>query len=216
MIDKVKLTAELRSGTGKGFARKLRAAGKMPAVAYGKGIATTSLSLHIREVIDMIRAGSWNQALITLELPGKSELAQQTFMVRELQRHHHKGTPLSMDLYAIRMDEKVTVQIPIELLNTENIQKQGGVLDVLLRALEVKCLPSAIPSVIKYDAAELRLGQSLHVSDLALPEGVETAIDPSTPIATIVVPRGVEEHKPSEAAEPTEPKLVEKKAEKTD
>ncbi|HPQ68756.1 MAG TPA: 50S ribosomal protein L25 [bacterium] len=213
MIDNVKLTAELRSGTGKGVARKLRAAGKIPAVAYGKGIETTSLILNTREVIDMIRAGNWNQALITLELPGKSELTAKTFMIRELQRHHHKGTPLSMDLYAIRMDEKVTVQIPIELLNTEEIQKQGGVLDVLLRALEVKCLPSAIPTVIQYDAIGLHLGQSLHVSDLTLPEGVETELDPSTPIATIVVPRGVEEAKPGEAVEAP---VAEKKEEKTD
>lgn len=185
-----------RSKTGKGAARKLRAAGDIPVVAYGKDLESTLLSLETRMVADHLRSGNWAQSLINLDVEGKPELKEKTFMIREMQRHHISGLPLSLDLVAIRMDQKIKVEVPVEFLNTDLVKLRDGILEVLHRSLDVQCLPNAIPSSLEADVGELEVGHTLHLRDIVLPEGVEIDLPEDYPLCTVVVPKVVEEVKP--------------------
>jgi len=192
---------ETRNRTGKENAHKMRAAGKVPAVAYGRGLQTTTLAIDAMLAVDLIKAGNWNQALIELDVPGAPQFKDKIFMIREMQRHHLKGHPLAIDLVAIRLDQKIKVQVPLDISGGNEVKKTGGILDILHRTLEVKCLPTAIPSSIPVSAAHLGLGHTLHLSEIVLPAGIETDMPMDLPICTVVIPRIVEEAKPVEAAE---------------
>ncbi len=184
---------EPRKAAGKGGARKTRAIGLVPAVAYGKDMTAIPLSVPLRSVEDLIRKANWAQALISLE--GMPELAGKTFMIGEMQRHHYLGTPMALDLRSIRLDQKIRVQVPLEFLNVVKIKGLGGVLEVLHRTIEVKCLPTAIPTKIQVDVGNLGLGHTLHLSDVTMPENAEVDLSSDYPVCTVVVPRTVEEEK---------------------
>jgi len=191
---------EPRKAAGKGGARKSRAIGIVPAVAYGKDLDSVALGIPLKTVEDLIHSSNWAQALISLEADALPQLAGKTFMIAELQRHHYKGTPLAVDLRSIRLDQAIRVQVPLEFINTMKIKSLGGVLEVLHRSIEVKCLPTAIPAKIVVDAGEMGLGNTLHMSDITLPEGAESDLAMDYPLCTVVVPRTIEEEKAAEEA----------------
>jgi large subunit ribosomal protein L25 len=188
------LEVEAREQTGKGVTRRLRAAGRIPGVLYGGGRPAVPLALDPARLHKLLHESEMGMnTLIDLKVTGHAELDGKTVMVRELQRDPVRGTFVHADLYEVNLQEAIEVSVPIHLTGKSAGVELGGVLDHALREVEVKCLPRAIPDEFVVDVTPLELGDSLHVSDLVLPEGVELISDPELSIVSVVAPTKEEE-----------------------
>jgi len=184
------LVAELRDATGKGVARKLRAAGLIPAVVYGKGAETKAISVDPSALQRLLQSGGAGiNTLIDLSVDGTT----RTVLVKELQRDPVRGRPLHTDFYLVDLDQKVEVSVPIRLVGRPPGVELGGILDHPLREIELECLPRAIPESVDVDVSELDVGQSVHVRDLELPEGSTVRTDVNLAVASVIAPVAVEE-----------------------
>ncbi|MCP4036243.1 MAG: 50S ribosomal protein L25 [bacterium] len=186
------LAVELRTETGKGFARRLREQGRIPAVLYGRGKDSVSLSVDAKLLDRLIKTS--HAGLNTLiDLEGVSEVTGRMVLVKELQRHPVAGTLAHADFLEIDTSAKIHVAVPIRLLGTPEGVKLGGILEHSMREIDLLCLATAIPDSIDIDVSEIEMGGSLHVSDLTLPEGIETSVDEQLPVAHVATPKAEEE-----------------------
>lgn len=184
------LVAELRDATGKGVARKLRAAGRIPAVLYGKGTETKAISVDPSALQRLLQSsGAGINTLIELSVDG----TRRTVLVKELQRDPVRGRPLHTDFYLVELDQTVEVSVPIRLVGKAPGVELGGILDHPLREIELECLPRAIPESVDVDVSALEIGDSIHVRDLELPEGVSVQTDANLAVASVITPAVVEE-----------------------
>jgi large subunit ribosomal protein L25 len=196
------LQAEPREARGKGVARKLRQAGRIPAVLYGRGKPAMSLVLDPRALEQLLqRSDAGINTLIDLKVAGAGAGEERVVLVKELQRDPVVGSPLHVDLYQVDLSATVEVEVPIQLVGKAvGVELHDGVLDHSLRALEIECLPRAIPESIQVDVSGLDVGDSLHVRDLALPGGVTLRSDPDLGVASVVAAKVAEEEVAAEAA----------------
>jgi len=186
------LAVEVRSDTGKGVARKLRAVGRIPAVLYGHGNASVSLSIQAKDLDTLLKTS--HAGLNTLiDLEGDSAVAGKVVLIKELQRHSVAGTLSHADFFEIDATAKIHVSVPIKLEGTPEGVKLGGVLEHMMREIDLLCLPNAIPDSLEVDVSGMNQNESLHVSDLTLPEGVETGVDEALPIVHIATKKIEEE-----------------------
>ena len=192
------LEVELREGTGKGVARKLRAAGRIPGVLYGRGEPPQSVVLDPRALERVITTSDAGMnTLIDLNIAGSRDRAERVVLVKELQRDPVRGAPLHVDFYQVDLTATIEVKVPIVLRGRpRGVELSGGILDQALRELDVECLPRAIPESITLDVSELEIGSSIHVRDLALPEGVVLRSDPDLSVASVITPKVEEEVAP--------------------
>ena len=190
----VSFNATAREGTGKGAARTLRREGLVPAVIYGHGRDPISLSLNARDLDKMLGHIQAESTVIDITVGGQTAKT----LIREIQRHPIKRQILHVDFQALVAGEKVTVNIPITLVGIpEGVKLEGGVLDQTLRELEIEVDPASIPDHAELDVSAMVIGDSLHVSDIKLPEGVEILDDPETSVAVVAAPRAVIEETPA-------------------
>jgi large subunit ribosomal protein L25 len=205
------LTGEQRSGVGKSVARKLRAAGRIPAIYYGRGEQPIPLTINAKEVESLIHGASGANVIVDLMVSGAAA-ADRKALIREIQRDPVVGNILHLDLQHISLTERITVEVPIELIGIPTgVKDGGGILEHLLREVEVECLPTDIPTQLEADVSMLNIGDSLHVSDLKA-ERVTILTEADRAIATVVPPTILEEAAPAEAAV-AEPELVSGKKE---
>jgi large subunit ribosomal protein L25 len=204
------LSAEARTETGKGVARKLRAAGRVPAVVYGHAREAQALSLQTRELEKLLSSISTGSTVVELTLGG----ATTKTLIREVQRHPFKKQILHVDFQELVAGEKVTVEIPLVFVGIpEGVRLSGALLEQILHSIEVLVDPANIPNHIDVDVTNLAMGHSLHVNELALPEGLEVLTDETATVCAVVAPRAVVEETPAEgeeAAAPAEPELIRK------
>ena len=200
------LDAQARDKIGKGASRALRREGKLPAVLYGKGQAPLSFTLdHNNFMTHYLRGGITNK-LVEIKLDGKSHHV----LPREIQIHPVSDVPEHLDFLVVDEKSRVKVDVPVKLLNAEKCAgvKLGGSLNIVRHAIELICAPDAIPPVIKVDVKDLEIGDSLHISAVTLPDGVENAItDRDFTILTVsgrMAETKVEEEEGEEAAEGAE------------
>ena len=195
------LQVEARDAVGKGVARKLRAAGRIPAVCYGKGRVSVGLALDpiaLRKLLHASDAGM--NTIISLE--GGGSVDGTMVLVKELQRDPVRGAYLHADFYTVDLEQRVEVSVPVHITGKAIGVEAGGVLDQALREIELSCLPLAIPKELMADVTNPELGQSLHVSDIPLPQGVELKSDPMLSVVSVVAPmKEEEEPEPEEGAE---------------
>jgi len=165
------LTAELRNDMGKGASRRLRSAGKVPAIMYGGHQEPTSISLIHNEVAHELANEAFFSHILTIKLDGKDENA----IVKDVQRHPSKPLILHMDLQRVSATETIRVHVPLHFINeaTSPGVKGGGLVAHSLIEAEVQCLPKDLPEFIEVDLGDLDLNQIIHLSDLKLPAGVE-------------------------------------------
>jgi large subunit ribosomal protein L25 len=195
---------EIRESAGKGVARKLRAAGRIPGVCYGKEDAPVAISLDARALQRLLDKSDAGMNTI-ISLAGGGSLEGKQVLVRELQRDPVRGEYLHADLYTVDVTKRVDVSVPIHITGkATGVELGGGVLDHALRELELTCLPLAIPKEIVIDVTDVELGQSLHVRDIALPEGVELRSDADLSVVSVVAASKTEEELPTEAEEAEE------------
>lgn len=204
------LKAEKRDGTGKGVARKLRGTGRIPAVLYGHGEETRSLSLNGHEFELLTQRVHIENTIIQLEIEG--EKGEIKALAREVQRHPHRPVILHVDFYQIHAGEKITVEIPIRLTGQAPGVKAGGMMQHALTEIEVRCLPDAIPDYIEVDVSALEIGDSIHIGDVTLPEGVESLAESNRTICSLIPPQAgvpsAEEETAAEAPTGGEPEVI--------
>jgi large subunit ribosomal protein L25 len=179
----VKLTAEPRDVVGKGAARKTRAAGKVPAVLYGPQIEAQRLSVDARDLWHALHTDAGTNVLINLTLNGETYLT----MPREVQRDIVRGTLLHVDFLRIRKDVALQVDVPIHLVGDSVGVKEGGVVEHHLWELRIECLPTQVPESIDANIERLGINDSLHVSDLQVPQHI-TILTPAEETIVSVVP----------------------------
>jgi len=170
----------------------------VPAVVYGLGNDTLAVSVPSRELGHILSGESGANTLINLKLDGDTMLT----LVRQIQRHPTKGDLVHVDFIRIRRDVAVSADIPLHLVGEPAGVRDGGLLEQLVFTITVEAMPGNIPVSFELDVSELSIGDQRHGSDIAVPSGVTTHLDPETVVAHVAAPRVVvEEEEAAEAAE---------------
>ena len=213
MAKQVKLKAEARSDVGRSAVRKLRARGFVPAVIYGGNNKPQPLQVLARDINAMMSQASGENVLVELEIGGDEQ--SRTALVQEVQHSPVGGEIRHLDFQAISMDQKIQAEVPLEPLGTAvGVKTFGGLLEQSLRALAIECLPGDLPDLITVDVSELNIGDSIHVRDIQLPQGVTPKVQLDLTAFSVVAPVVEEEPVAAEAeAAPTEPEVITEKKE---
>jgi len=200
------LTATRRADTGKGVARSLRRAGQIPGIIYGHKREPQPLVLPAREFERLLETISADNTVIELAVEG----TQARALIREIQRHPFKRQILHVDFQEVVAGEKVTVRVPLTLTGSPvGVRLHGGIVDHAIRELTISVDPANIPNHLTVDVNELDLGQSVHVSDVPVPEGVTVLDDPGAAVVVIATPRAAIETTPEvEAPVTSEPEVI--------
>ncbi len=214
-MERMSLNVNIREERGKGGARSLRRSGRIPAVLYGKG-ESTSISLDPSRVRKLIMLGHAESTLIDMKLEGAVSKSDRIAILRDYQTDPLTGELLHADFFEVSMDEKIRVAVPIELTGkTPAGVVEGGLLQLVSREAEIECLPSLIPDNVLADASALRVGESLHIRDIVLPDGIRFVSDREQVVLTIAAPVSQEKLQellttpaPGEATK--EPELIKK------
>lgn len=183
-MQQTQMKIEVRTSTGKGISRRLRAAGKIPAVVYGRGMEPVPASVEPKSLSAATAGEGGVNNLITLQ--GGGDLDQVVVIVADVQRDFLKGTPLHVDLHRVNMNEKVRVNVPVILKGTAAGVKEGGLLDFAHHMLHIECLPGNIPEHIEVEISGIKIGHSIHVDEITLPEGVKCLENPKTQIVGVL------------------------------
>ncbi|PID46710.1 MAG: 50S ribosomal protein L25/general stress protein Ctc [Proteobacteria bacterium] len=173
MANTYKLDATLRTDKGKGASRRLRRTGKIPAIVYGGEGEPVSISLAENQLVRNLQEEQFYSSIINLNIDGNTEKV----LLRDLQRHPARPVVLHADLQRISSNEKVKVVVQLHFVNEEacaGVKQSGGKVMKAMMDLEIYCLPKDIPEFVEVDVLDLNLGESVHISDLKLPEGVES------------------------------------------
>lgn len=184
-MERISLKAEKRESTTKGDIRKLRLGGKVPAVLYGKKQEPAMIAVNESDVIRVTSTKAGLNVLVELEVAGAKPT---TVLIRDYQAHPIHRNFTHVDFQAIDMTQKIVVEVPIELIGLAAGVKEGGILEQLLRKIELKCLPTKIPDRIEINVEHLMIGDSIHSADMSLPEGAEFPRAINYAIATVVPP----------------------------
>lgn len=208
MAQQVLLQAERRSGTGKGAARTLRRDGKIPAVIYGHNRAAEALAVDKATFTKLLSGITAQSTILDVAIDGKAPVKA---LIRELQRNPLRNTEvLHLDLYEVRADEKITLEVPVHLSGTaDGVRNFGGVLDQVLHRLQIRVFPADIPASIDLDVTNLAIGKSMFVRDVKV-DKVEILNDGNLPVCSVVAPRAEEVVAPVVTETPAEPELIRK------
>ena len=190
-MDIIKLDANLRSQSGKTAARRLRRDGRIPAIAYGKELASVALALTPRGLTDILKSAHGQNTVVELALEGK----KITVLLREYTVHPVTREPLHADFVEIKLDKPVDVEVPFVCKGKAAGVVLGGIMRQVYRRLPIRCLPEQIPVVIEHDVTALNLGDHVKTGDLTLPKGVTVRLPADQTVAGVVAP---EKEKPED------------------
>jgi large subunit ribosomal protein L25 len=209
-MERITINAEKREEFGKGAARGLRRKNMIPAILY-RGGGSIPIKFSKKELMQFINRTYGEQIMVNLQFAdGESKLA----LVKDYQVDPTRGELLHADFFEVSLTEKVRVTVHVTTVGEPiGVKRDKGILQYLLREIEVECLPDRIPGHIKIDISELEIGQSFHVSDLKLEEDIKVLTAHDEVIVNVIAPVvEVEEAAPAEAAAPevTEPELIKK------
>lgn len=212
MSNQIKLSTRPRAGVGRAAATKLRNEGFVPAVIYGAKVETQGLEVNRRELERLLAQIGGESVLVDLEVQGEGKKVNHLALIQEVQHHPIRNEILHVDFHAVSRDEKIHTEVPIESQGEpEGVKTYGGLLENSLRTLAITCLPKDLPAAIIVDVSHLNIGNSIHVRDLPLPEGVSTLVDGDITVFSVSEPRVDTSSTSEEAAQPEV--VNEKKAE---
>lgn len=174
-MKQVPLQAKVRTSRGSSRSRRLRSSGFIPAEVYGHKEPNQSIEVPEKELSKILGSAKGENLFFALAIEGAKSGEPLLAVIKEVQYHKISHSLLHADFHKVKMNEKIRIKIPIRVLNADLCDgvKSGGVLQVFMRSLEVQCLPTQIPEAIQVEALNLKVGDSVHVSDLKLPEGVK-------------------------------------------
>lgn len=214
--DNFKVQGDTREASTKNAARRVRKAGRIPATVYGAGKPAVSVSVDPKLLGQILHSASGHNTIFDLALDGENAKA----MIVDWQKDPIKGTLLHVDLKRIAMDKKMRVSVPVHLSGVpEGVKTQGGILEQMVREIDLECLPGDIPSAINIDVAHLAFGQVLRVKDLPHGGTLHFITDEETPVAHVTHVKEVVEAAPAEevaAATPAEPEVIKKGKQETE
>jgi len=172
MVGSFDFDAELRTGTGKGDARRTRREGKVPAIVYGGGADPLKLNLNHNQVVKRLSNDAVYSHILSLNFDGK----QERVILKALERHPSRPIIMHMDFLRVSEKDKLRVHVPLHFINQDiavGVKRGGGVVAHGLAEVVVECLPQHLPEFISVDLADLDIGDAIHLSGLKLPSGVE-------------------------------------------
>lgn len=194
------LKAAPRTASGSGPLKRLRKSGLVPAVVYGKSFANQNLQVDAKELRDLLTHSTSEHVLINLEIEGGEKALA---LIQDVSHNALSGNIMHVDFHAVKEDEKLHARIPLELTGEAAGLKQGGMLEHLVHTLDITCLPNDLPEKITHDISNLAVGETIHLRDVTLPNGVTaTRLAGDVIIALMAAPRVVE----TPAAETPAPK----------
>ena len=217
VTDNSTLEAQSRSAGNKNEARRVRRGGKIPAVVYGAGQDSLPVAVDPRQVTRILNSETGHNTIFDLTLDGSKTKA----MIVDWQYEPIKGKLLHIDVKRIAMDKKLAVMVPVELVGEPaGVKTQGGILEQMLREVEIECLPGDIPSHIDVDVSELVFGKVLRVADLPHSDKFKFLTDENQPVAHVTVVKeevvATPEAVAAEAATPAEPEVIKKGKQETE
>ncbi|MBI3087925.1 MAG: 50S ribosomal protein L25 [Candidatus Omnitrophica bacterium] len=212
------LGATSRTVTGTRAVRRLRREGFVPGILYGKSVKAAPVLVSRQELIKFLHARAGEHGLLTLRVEigpagggAGAKATENAVLIKRVEHDPVNGDIRHVDFQAIVLTEQIRIKVPL-MLNGEpvGVKQDGGVLEHFLREVEVECLPTQIPKQIEHDVSAMKIGDTVHVRDLAAPAGTRITTDPESGIASILVPK---EEKPAEAAAEavTEPEVIREK-----
>jgi large subunit ribosomal protein L25 len=212
MSQDLSVEVEAREDFGKNASRRLRRAGRIPAVVYGGGGPAVPVAVDPKKVLQILHSESGHNAIFTLEIRGK---APTRAMIRDWQVEPIGGDLLHVDLVRIARDAKLKVEVPIHVVGEPvGVKVTGGIFEFVLREVEVECLPDDIPEHFVADVSGLEVGKNFRVSELPVDPKVKILTDPTRVVAHVAQLRAEEEVKPAAeevaAATPAEPEVIRK------
>lgn len=179
------VTANPRTETGKGAARRLRNSGQIPAVAYGKGLAATTLSVAPKDVVTVLKSERGKNTVLQMKVNGGNELL---VMIKDYTYHPVTRSLEHVDFVEVKLDQPVDVDVPLITHGKAVGVTLGGLLRQVFRTIPVRCVPDRIPLTIETDVTELKLGDAIATKDLKLPEGVEVRLPAEQTLVSVVAP----------------------------
>ena len=192
-MEELNVTASLREGIGvKGALSKIRAEKNVPGVIYGSHKEPISITVSLKDVEKIIKAGK--NTIVEVALPNGKEQV----LVKEIQYHVVKDTPIHIDFQRVSLTDKMNVVVPVKLIGeAADVKNYGALVEHILREIEVKALVSAIPHEIEVDMTPMTINKGIVAGDIKLPKGVELVTDPQAPVAHLMIPK--EEEAPAAA-----------------
>jgi large subunit ribosomal protein L25 len=199
-MEMVEVKVERRSGRGKGTARKLRRTGGIPAVFYGPGRGTLTITVAAEEFEHKLAHLEGSHLIRLVNDGGRdADLHDKAVLLREVQRHPVSDDVLHVDFFEVDLTERLTVSVPLHFIGKAAGVVAGGIVQPVVREVEVECLPTEIPEFIEVDVTPLGIHEAIHLADLRFQEGVTPVGDPQLTLVTVLPPT-VEETKVEEAA----------------
>lgn len=216
MANQLKISAQPRTESGRNAVKKIKQAGFVPAVIYGAKDAARNIQVVERELARLLDHATSESVLVEVNIQDGASATTRTALIQEVQHHPVSGKVLHLDLHVVAMDELMTAEVAVETTgDAVGVTTGGGVLEVILRNLEIECLPGDLPTAITVDVTKLGIGDSIHVKDLALPRGVTVLNDADLSVVSVAAPTVVEEATPSTLPEGAQPAVINEKATET-
>jgi large subunit ribosomal protein L25 len=215
MAKQVKLSARTRTHIGGSVRNKLKKEGLVPAVIYGGKEGSTALQVGARDIGNVLAHAVGENILVELEIEDAGKKTSRMALIQEVQHAVLAGGILHVDFHAINMNEALRTSVPLEPRGeSAGVKGFGGILEQLLRSLEIECLPKDLPEVLHIDVSGLNIGDSIHVKHIMLPEGVTAMEDPDLTVFLVAAPAVAEVVAPvAAAAVPAQPEVIKEKKE---
>lgn len=205
-MKKIEITAEIRADSGRGVLSQMRRGGSIPCVVYGKGIDALSLIVNEKDVRELI-ANASSGKLITLKIKREKRSHRWPVLIKEVQRHPTKNNVLHIDFHKIELDEEVTINVPVVITGEAARERDGGIVQLVLKDLEIQCLPTEIPERIEADVSELKIGDVIKVENINTDENITVLTSRDEVVVSVVLPTAREEVAEPEDTD-SEPELV--------
>ena len=196
-MEELNVTASLREGIGvKGALSKIRAEKNVPGVIYGSHKEPVSITISLKDVEKIIKAGK--NTIVEVTLPNGKEQV----LVKEIQYHVVKDTPIHIDFQRVSLTDKMNVIVPVKLVGeAADVKNYGALVEHIMREIEVRALVSSIPHEIEVDMTPMTINKGIVAGDIKLPKGVELVTDPQAPVVHLMIPKEEEVAAPAPAAD---------------
>ena len=210
MAKQLKLTAQTRLTSGRTAVKKIKKQGLVPAVVYGGHDKPLNLTLNAREITRLLAHATSEHFLVDLEINDGGTTTNRLALIQEVQHDAIRRDVLHVDFHAVRADEKLHSQIPVETTGEPaGVKNFGGILEINMHSIEVECLPKDLPESIQLDVSALGVGDSIHIKHLQLPEGVTARADGELTVVRVAAPKV--EIEPVATAEAAQPEVLKEK-----
>jgi len=214
MAKQLKLTAQTRLAVGRTAVKKIKKQGLIPAVVYGGHDKPISLTLNAREITTLLAHATSEHLLVDLEINDGGTISNRLALIQEVQHDAIRRDVLHVDFHAVRADEMLHSEIPVEPFGEPaGVKNFGGILELNMHSIEVECLPKDLPELIRIDVSGLGVGDSIHIKHIQFPTGVTARADGDLTVVRVAAPKV--EIEPVAAAEVAQPEVLKEKKEDT-